>query len=35
VRLAERFDFDGDDAVQPILVERLSELAAMGLVARA
>lgn len=35
VRLAERFDFDGDDAVQPVLAARLDELAAMGLVARA
>lgn len=34
-RLAERFDIDGDDAVQLILAERLDELAAMGLVARA
>jgi len=34
-RLAECFEFDGDDAVQPILTERLAELAAMGLVARA
>lgn len=34
-RLAARFDFDGDDDVQMILAERLSELAAMGLVARA
>lgn len=34
-RLAERFEFDGDGAVQPILAERLDELAAMGLVERA
>ncbi|MBW8297260.1 HPr-rel-A system PqqD family peptide chaperone [Sphingopyxis sp.] len=34
-QLAESFDFDGVDDVQPILAERLSELAAMGLVARA
>ena len=34
-RLAESFDFDGADDVQSILAERLSELAAMGLVARA
>lgn len=33
--LAKHFDFDGADDVQPILAERLSELAAMGLVARA
>jgi PqqD family protein of HPr-rel-A system len=35
VRLAESFDFGGAEEVQPILAERLSELAAMGLVARA
>ncbi len=34
-RLAASFDLDGADEVQPILAERLSELAAMGLVARA
>ena len=34
-RLAARFDFDGGDDVQMILAERLSELAAMGMVARA
>lgn len=34
-RLAAHFDFDGGDDVQPILAERLGELAAMGLVARA
>lgn len=34
-RLAENFDFDADDAVLPVLAERLSELAAMGLVTRA
>lgn len=34
-RLAKHFDFDGAADVQPILAERLSELAAMGLVARA
>ena len=34
-RLAARFDFDGGDDVQMILAERLSELAAMGIVARA
>jgi PqqD family protein of HPr-rel-A system len=35
VRLAEHFDFDGAGDVQPILAERLNELAAMGLVERA
>ena len=35
VRLAAAFDFDGEDDVQPILAERLGELAAMGLVERA
>ena len=35
VRLAASFDFDGADDAQPILAERLAELAAMGLVARA
>ena len=34
-RLAASFDFDGDDDVQPILAERLDELAGMGLVERA
>ncbi|RYD44116.1 MAG: HPr-rel-A system PqqD family peptide chaperone [Sphingomonadales bacterium] len=34
-RLAATFDLDGDNDVQPILAERLSELAAMGLVERA
>ena len=34
-RLAESFDFDGADGVEAILTERLAELAAMGLVARA
>lgn len=34
-RLAATFDFDGADDVQPILTERLGELAAMGLVERA
>ena len=34
-RLAATFDLDGENDVQPILAERLSELAAMGLVARA
>lgn len=34
-RLAASFDLDGDDDVQPILAERLGELAAMGLVERA
>ncbi|WP_194952870.1 HPr-rel-A system PqqD family peptide chaperone [Sphingopyxis solisilvae] len=34
-RLAESFDFDGVDDVRTILAERLSELAAMGLVAHA
>ncbi|WP_428629594.1 HPr-rel-A system PqqD family peptide chaperone [Sphingopyxis sp.] len=34
-RLAARFDFDGEDDAQLILGERLSELAAMGLVERA
>jgi PqqD family protein of HPr-rel-A system len=34
-RLAATFDFDGADDVQPILAERLAELAAMGLVERA
>ncbi|MBU0824261.1 MAG: HPr-rel-A system PqqD family peptide chaperone, partial [Alphaproteobacteria bacterium] len=34
-RLAATFDFDGTDDVQPVLSERLSELAAMGLVERA
>ncbi len=33
-RLAAAFDLDGDDDVQPILAERLGELAAMGLVER-
>ncbi|SEH18643.1 PqqD family protein, HPr-rel-A system [Sphingopyxis sp. YR583] len=33
-RLAAVFDFEGDDDVQPILAERLGELAAMGLVER-
>ena len=35
MRLAESFDFDGADGVETILTERLAELAAMGLVARA
>ena len=35
VRLAATFDFDGADDVQSILTERLTELAAMGLVERA
>lgn len=34
-RLAATFDLDGDEDVRPILAERLGELAAMGLVARA
>ncbi len=34
-RLAATFDLDGDDDVQSIIAERLGELAAMGLVARA
>ncbi len=34
-RLAAAFDLGGDDDVQPILAERLGELAAMGLVERA
>lgn len=34
-RLAAAFDFDGENDVQPILAERLGELAAMGLVERA
>lgn len=34
-RLAATFDFDGAEDIQPILSERLSELAAMGLVERA
>ena len=34
-RLAATFDFDGAEDIQPILSERLGELAAMGLVARA
>ncbi|MDR6835046.1 MULTISPECIES: HPr-rel-A system PqqD family peptide chaperone [unclassified Sphingopyxis] len=34
-RLARSFDFDGAGEVLPILAERLAELAAMGLVARA
>jgi PqqD family protein of HPr-rel-A system len=34
-RLAAAFDLYGDDDVQPILAERLGELAAMGLVERA
>jgi PqqD family protein of HPr-rel-A system len=34
LRLAAVFDFEGDDDVQPILAERLGELAAMGLVER-
>jgi len=34
-RLAATFDLGGDSDVQPILVERLGELAAMGLVERA
>lgn len=34
-RLAVTFDFDGADDVQPVLAERLGELAAVGLVARA
>jgi len=34
-RLAATFDLDGDNDVQPILAERLGELAAMGLVERA
>src|SRR3546814_2031062 len=33
-RLAATFDLDGTDDAQPILAERLSELAAMGLVER-
>ncbi|HWW56589.1 MAG TPA: HPr-rel-A system PqqD family peptide chaperone [Sphingopyxis sp.] len=33
-RLAAVFDFDSEDDVQPILAERLGELAAMGLVER-
>lgn len=34
-RLAATFEIDGDSDVQPILAERLGELAAMGLVERA
>ena len=34
-RLAAAFDFDATEDAQPILAERLSELAAMGLVGRA
>jgi len=34
-RLAATFDLDGETDAQPILVERLGELAAMGLVERA
>ncbi|MEI4508076.1 HPr-rel-A system PqqD family peptide chaperone [Sphingopyxis sp. CCNWLW253] len=34
-RLAAAFDLDAAEDVQPILAERLSELAAMGLVERA
>ena len=34
-RLATSFDFDSSEDVQPILAERLDELAAMGLVERA
>ena len=34
-RLSAIFDFDGEEDAQPILNERLGELAAMGLVARA
>ncbi len=34
-RLAASFDFDSTDDAQPILAERLAELAAMGLVERA
>jgi PqqD family protein of HPr-rel-A system len=34
-RLAATFDLESDDNVQPILAERLGELAAMGLVERA
>lgn len=34
-RLAATFDLDDGSEVQPILVERLGELAAMGLVERA
>ncbi|HEY0597292.1 HPr-rel-A system PqqD family peptide chaperone [Sphingopyxis sp.] len=34
-RLAAAFDFDSAEDVQPILAERLAELAAMGLVERA
>ena len=34
-RLSATFDLDGDEDAQPVLTERLGELAAMGLVARA
>jgi PqqD family protein of HPr-rel-A system len=34
-RLAAKFDLGGAEEAQPILAERLSELAAMGLVERA
>lgn len=34
-RLAATFDIDGGADIRPILAERLGELAAMGLVARA
>ena len=34
-RLSATFDFDDDADIRPILAERLSELAAMGLVERA
>ena len=34
-RLAATFDLEGAEEAQPILAERLSELAAMGLVERA
>lgn len=35
VRLSAIFDFDSEEDARPILNERLGELAAMGLVARA
>lgn len=35
VRLAAAFDLESDEDAQPVLAERLGELAAMGLVARA
>lgn len=34
-RLSASFDFDDDADIQPLLAQRLSELAAMGLVERA